>query len=242
MAGFAAQRTARPRISTGCDALDHLLPGNGLQPGMLIEWLTEGRGSGAGTLAMHVARRVIDEQPGAIVVTDRWRHFYPPGARALGVDWTDLIVVRSEKNNLLSREEELWAIDQALRCQGVSVVVAWIDAIEARAFRRLQLAAEAGGTCALLLRPHQVQAQPTWSDVQLLVSPCPSKGQTEKRYCHVTLLRQRGRMGSEALEGVRIELAMDEWGLEESTRNESHSLPRAARLAHSATRRRSARA
>lgn len=51
------------------------------------------------------------------------------------------------------REERIWAIDCALRCPGVGVVVANASGLTMPESRRLQLAAEAGGTLGLLLRP-----------------------------------------------------------------------------------------
>ncbi|MCC6661134.1 MAG: hypothetical protein IT437_09640 [Phycisphaerales bacterium] len=51
-----------------------------------------------------------------------------------------------------SDAERLWAIDQVLRCPG-STVLGDATRFSMAASRRLQLAAEAGGTLALLTRP-----------------------------------------------------------------------------------------
>lgn len=158
-------------ISTSCQAFDQLLPGGALRKGMLVELLAEDRGSGAGSLAMHCGRQAVDQWQGCMVVVDRWRRFYPPAAVARGIETKDLIMVRSSDHQIMSAAEELWALDQALRCPGVSVVLAWMDKVDPLAFRRLQLAAESGQTLALLLRPERVKFLPTWSDVQLLVQP-----------------------------------------------------------------------
>ena len=246
-------------LSTGCDALDQLLPGYSLRPGMLIEWLSEDHGSGAASLAFHCARRMVDATQNCMVVTDRWRRFYPPAAVARGIETKDLIVVRSHDERVMSAAEELWALDQALRCPAVGVVMAWLDRVDPRAFRRLQLAAEAGNTLALLLRPAKVQPLPTWSDVQLLVKPfCDATASnastrrqpvSENRFCTVTLLRQRGRVGSNTLEGTSVDLEMDEVGTlqaaerrheESNTRQDTRPMHLAPRMAHSTTRRRSA--
>jgi hypothetical protein len=40
-----------------------------------------------------------------------------------------------------------------------------------REFRRLQLAAETGGTLGLLVRPAQARDEPSWADLRLLVEP-----------------------------------------------------------------------
>ncbi len=245
-------------LSTGCDQLDQLLPGGRLRAGMLVELLAEDFGSGAGALAMHCATRMVDATQCCCVVTDRWRRFYPPAAVARGIETKDLIVVRSSDSQVMSAAEELWALDQALRCAGVGVVVAWLDKVDPRAFRRLQLAAESGKTLALLLRPARVQSLPTWSDVQLLVKPqtgqlqqtgqlkqaVPQGAAAENRFCSVTLLRQRGRAGSGAIEGTSVDLELNEMGTLKGVerRHETRSLHMAPRVAHSANRRRSARA
>jgi hypothetical protein len=231
-------------ISSGCDAFDRLLPGNGFSWGSLVEWLVPGRASGAGSLAIHVARQAMRQQRGCLVVTDRWQRFYPPAAVGLGIDPPKLIVTRPR-----SAAEELWALDQALRCPGVSAVLAWIDHLDALAFRRLQLAAETGQTLGLLIRPATVQHQPTWSEVQLLVQPVADQGDGlpgslpfSRRALQVTLLRQRGRVG--ACEGSSLELEIDEQQhtLQEVTRrrHETRHLHMAPRVAPSTNHRRSA--
>lgn len=80
----------------------------------------------------------------------------------------------------------LWAIDLALRNPAVAAVIADGSGLDMAATRRLQLAAEAGGTMALLARPthelgclsaadtrwrvhHRVSDQPAWT-IELLRS------------------------------------------------------------------------
>jgi hypothetical protein len=45
--------------------------------------------------------------------------------------------------------------------------------LDARVFRRLQLAAESGGTIGLLVRPAHIRRRPTWAQVQWLIAPQP---------------------------------------------------------------------
>src|SRR5689334_10657365 len=59
-------------ISTGSPALDKLLPANGLRRGTLVEYLSAGRGDGAGTLALSAARQACQEGR-ALVVVERER-------------------------------------------------------------------------------------------------------------------------------------------------------------------------
>lgn len=90
--------------------------GGGLRRGAVAEWLSAAVASGAQTLALLAAREACREGKSLIVV-DRQRRFYPPAAAAWGIDLSRLIVVHPA-----SEAEELWAIDQALRCRGVAAV------------------------------------------------------------------------------------------------------------------------
>ena len=117
----------RPRenavVSSGCRALDRLLPERGFRRGTLVEWLATGEASGVETLALVAAREACGKD-GVLVVFDQQRQFYPPGAVRLGIDPGNLIVVRA-----VNRADETWGMDQALRCPGVAVVLAWPDGL-----------------------------------------------------------------------------------------------------------------
>jgi len=157
-------------ISTGCAGLDGLFPAGGIQRGQLAEWLSPYSGSGAGLLSLAIAWRAVDcHRPAhrpAVVVVDREKWFYPPALVGWEIDLRDLIVLRPT-----NKADELWALDQSLRCPAVAAVWSWLPRLDSRDFRRLQLAAEQGGTLGMLLRPATVRGQPSWSDVQLLVEP-----------------------------------------------------------------------
>lgn len=178
-----------PTFSCGAAAVDRLLPGGGLRHGMLVEWVgvttggppaekstikqnargsvrTAGRlpvAAGGATLGLLAAREACREG-GMLVLVDRDQTFYPPAAAAWGVDLERLLVVRPQ-----NARDELWAAVQALRSPVVAAVWAFIDRIESRAFRRLQLAAEAGRTLGSLVRPPSARGQPTWAEVRLEV-------------------------------------------------------------------------
>jgi hypothetical protein len=149
-------------FSSGTAAIDRLLPGGGLRHGMLVEWLAEQGANGAATLSLLSAREV-SLLGGTVVVIDRRQTFYPPAAAAWGIDPDRLIVVHPQ-----TARDELWAAVQSLRSPAVAAVWAAIQRIDDRAFRRLQLAAEAGRTLGLLLRPASARGQPSWADVRLL--------------------------------------------------------------------------
>jgi hypothetical protein len=183
--------------SSGCPALDRLLPQEGFRRGSLVEWCAAARGGGAGTLALLAAREAC-RSGGAVVVLDRRRAFYPPAAVVWGVDLSHLLIVRPRE-----KADELWALDQALRCRAVAAVWAPLRELDGRAFRRLQLAAEEGRGLGLFLRPAAARDSPSWADVRLLVQPLA--GEATTRTLRVEVLRCRGGRA-----GAQVELELDE--------------------------------
>ena len=191
------QRPGQIVSSSGCAALDELLPGGGFRSGTVVEWLSDSPGSFAGTLALMAIAEACREG-GSTVVIDGNPPLYPPAAAALGIELADLILVRPQTS-----QDRLWALDQSLRCEAVRAVWAPVDRLDARTFRRLQLAAEQSGGLAMLLRPASVRGQPSWSDVQLLVCPCPSR---EGPRVLVERVRCTGRASSVPENTVELEI------------------------------------
>jgi protein ImuA len=216
--------------STGCLPFNRLLPGGGWQPGTLVEWMTAQPGSGALTLALALARQTA-QSGGLVVISDPGQQFYPPAAVALGYDPAQLVVLHPA-----SAAEELWALDQALRCEGVAVAWASLAKLGDHDFRRLQLATEEGGTLGFLGRPAKARGQPAWSDLQLLVEPrAVAAG---NRRLNVEVVRIRGGVA-----GARVTLEIDDVTgqvREVSEHHETHPLPEVSRLAPTAARRRQA--
>ena len=206
-------------VSSGCRALDRILPERGFRRGTLVEWLSAGEASGAETLALVAAREACGKG-GVLVVFDRARQFYPPAAVRLGIDPGDLIVVQAA-----SRADNTWAMNQTLRCPGVAVVLAWPEGLEGHDFRRFQLAVEEGGGLGLLVRPQDVGHEPSWADVRLLVEPLPMSASGHARRI-IRVLRCRGGTGGRAVE-VEIN-------------DETHTVHSVSRLARNAIGRRAA--
>ena len=85
-----------------------------------------------------------------VVWSDPRGEVYPPALATLGFDLTKTFLLRTSRD-----ADEAWAVAECLRCRGVGAVIAAPSAskrmsrIEAR---RLQLAAEHGGSVGILLR------------------------------------------------------------------------------------------
>jgi protein ImuA len=193
-------------ISTGSPHLDRLLPHGGFPQGSFVEWMAASAASGAALLALGAARQAAGEED-LIVVIDRAATFYPPAAAALGIRYSQLVVVRPQ-----NARDHHWAIDQSLRCGGAAAVVAWPEKTPINQFRRWQLAAEAGGTLGLFLRPETARAEPSWATARLLVEPLAPSSHDEqvaaRRNWRITVLKCRH--GSE---GQSVELCLDETDL-----------------------------
>jgi hypothetical protein len=197
--GLGRYFEGRETVSTGFPSLDRLLPAGGVRRGSLVEWLAGGDAAGAISLACAVACRLAgprwgDQSPASqastIVVVDRGQRFYPPAV----MPWIDALVLDASADAkgksggrphlVVARasrdDDELWAIDQALRCPGVAAVLAWPKRVHATAMRRWQLAARTSGAVGLWVhglaeRVHRVErgavGEPTWADAKLAVSP-----------------------------------------------------------------------
>jgi hypothetical protein len=73
---------------------------------------------------------------------------YAPALAQRGLPLQRLLIIRTR--NL---QESLWAAEQALRCPAFGAVLSWPSTIADKNVRRLQLAAEAGGSLGILYRP-----------------------------------------------------------------------------------------
>jgi protein ImuA len=208
-------------LSTGAPALDRCLPLGGLRAGSLVEYL-----GGGGSLALAAARAAC-QSGRALVIVDRAGRFYAPAAASFGLNLTRLVLVRPA-----TAADELWTLTEALRCPGIGAVWSVCPRLAQRDFRRLQLAAETGGTLGLLMRPAKVRSRPTWAEVQWLVEPQPAR---ERWRMRVALVRCRG-----AHEGQSVLVEWDETSGTWQEADHANSLPSSAELAGAASARRRA--
>ena len=99
------------------------------------------------------------------------------------------------------RSDLMWAIDQSLRSSAVAAVWGNLDRIDDSDARRLQLAAETGGTLGLFLRPPQAIREPSWAEVRMHVRGSASAQQaSSSRRLSLRVLRVRdGRPGQQIM-------------------------------------------
>ncbi|MCE5267685.1 MAG: hypothetical protein LLG00_07350 [Planctomycetaceae bacterium] len=215
----APRRCQDSPVGSGCEAVDKLLPDGGFRRGSLVEWLAADEGIGASTLALLAAREACQDG-GMLAVLDARGEFCPTAVVRLGIGTEQLLVIRPQ-----GTADHDWAVDQVLHSPAIGAALVWPRKADVRTLRRWQLAAEAGGTLGLLLRPEAARSEPSWADVRLLVE-CVADGQgelpiaetslasnpwhtdiagRERRFLRITLLRCRG-----ATAGRCVEVELDD--------------------------------
>jgi protein ImuA len=177
------------------EGIDGALPGGGLARGEIHEILVMESGcstafcghllSRAGGLACWIMPPRAADIP------------WPAGLLAQGLDPASLVLVEA------AGQDALWAAEQALRSPALAAVAAILPPLDLAAARRLQLAAEAGGTLGLILRPDEAGAgrAQTAARTRWRITALPGHGGSGHRLgaarWRVALLHARGaRPGS----------------------------------------------
>lgn len=163
---ITATWSAVPRaiVPSGFAALDAQLPGGGWPHPALIEVLNERPGIGELSLFLPALRHLSECNP-----TIAWfnpPHLpYPPALAERGLARVNLLVSKP-----FTAARTLWAMEQALRSGACAAVLAWVDAANMHALRRLKLAANAGPCFGLLFRSPRQRAHPSPATVRLMLS------------------------------------------------------------------------
>jgi protein ImuA len=156
----------RPVLPLGLAAVDRVLPG-GLARGCLHELCgAPDHAAAAGFAAALLGRLAADGH--AVWIGPR-EGLYAPGLAAQGLPPERLIVVRAGP-----RDARLWALEEALRSPGLTAALAEVDRLTLTQSRRLQLAAEAKGVTAFLLRPLAACEAPSAATTRWRITPLPA--------------------------------------------------------------------
>jgi hypothetical protein len=153
-------------LATGFASLDAALPGGGWPLGAVTELLAEH--AGIGELSLLLPALVSLARSGRTLACIAPPHLpYAPALQQAGLPLERLLWLP-----LTDPRQSLWAAEQLLRCPAVGAVLLWPPAIDERQLRRLQLAAETGGGCALLYRPAQAAATASPAALRLQLHAC----------------------------------------------------------------------
>lgn len=181
------RRHARDTIPSGYPSLDRILPGGGWSGSSITEILHDGHGLGELRLIVPALARL--SRSGRWVTMISPPHIpYAPALSACGIDLSHLLLVHGR-----GREDSLWAAEQALRSGTCAAVISWPGHVPGPALRRLQLAAETGGSWGILFRPGNSARQPSPAATRIHIE---TDAGTSKR---LILLKARGGRPGHAL-------------------------------------------
>ncbi|MBT3790083.1 MAG: hypothetical protein HN725_05105 [Alphaproteobacteria bacterium] len=217
--GHQAGRNASPLALT--PDLDAILPDGGLTRGALHEVVgppgAQGAAAGFAAALMGLAANNQDGQDGQGVVLWCRRHYdgqengelYGPGLAAFGLGPERLLEVRAGRDH-----DVLWALEEGLQSTALCAVLGEVSDLSFTASRRLQLAAEARGVPALVLRhdsqSHAVSAAQTrWrvesEKTRWRVEPARNGTAGYDIRWKLNLLRCRGATADSQLEDWQVE-------------------------------------
>lgn len=153
-----AGRSARQAADgepTGHAALDALLPQGGWPRRALTELLLPADGVGELALLMPTLARCTRAGERVAVIAPPYVP-YAPAWQAAGLDLSRLCIVEA------APRDALWAFEQCLRSGACAAVLGWPQQADARALRRLQVAADSGRCLGFALRDrrHAANASP----------------------------------------------------------------------------------
>jgi protein ImuA len=193
----AAGRDGGSVLPLGLPGIDRALPGGGLARGCLHELCgAPDHGAALGFAAVLLGR--LMGNGGHVVWIGPRNELFGPGLAALGLAPERLIVVQARR-----AAARLWALEEVLRSPGLAAALAEVEQLSLTHSRRLQLAAEAQGVTALLLRPPGAGATPSAAATCWQIEAAPSEAAGGRRrasgrpHWRVDLRRCRGgRTGS----------------------------------------------
>ena len=174
-----------PALSSGFPALDAELPGGGWPRGNLTEFLIDRGGLGELSLLLPALAQLSAAGGWLALVAPPWLPHAPAWAAA-GVVPERLVVVRAGR-------QAAWCLEQLLASGGFAGVLAWPQAgLDARALRRLQVAAEKRPVFACLWRSTATADSP--SPAPLRIALAAGEGGLSLR-----ILKRRGRPAARPL-------------------------------------------
>jgi protein ImuA len=185
---------ARDCLPFGVDAVDSRLAGGGLALGALHEAAGARPAPGDEAAAILFLASIAARREGIVLWALARRDLFAPGLAAIGLHPGRILYAECGRD-----EDVLAVMEEGLRHGGLAAVVGEVARAAMAPTRRLQLAAEEGGTPALMLRRWRREdplAEPSaavtrWRLASAPSAPLPVAGLGRPRW-RLALARQRG--------------------------------------------------
>lgn len=193
----AASRAGRHSLPFDIELLDARLPDGGLMLGALHQIEGGGPDLAHGAAAAVFVAGILARLPGPVLWCLSWRDLFAPSLAQAGLHPDRVIYAEAG-----SDQGVLLVMEEGLRHRGLASVVGEVTRLPLAASRRLQLAAEASGVSAFVLRRwykpsaagetiEPTAAMTRWRVTALPASPLPVAGLGRPRW-RLELLRCRG--------------------------------------------------
>lgn len=175
---------------SGFAELDASLPGGGWPMGALCELMPATMGIGELSLVTPALSQLAQAGRYIAWIAPPYLPYAPALARQ-GLPLQHILQVQTR-----GVQESLWAAEQSLRCPAFGAVLSWPADITDKNVRRLQLAAEAGGSLGILYRSPEAAREHSPAALRLRLLPMQAGLAVEIHKC------RGGRAG------VRLQLPM----------------------------------
>ena len=142
--------------STGYKSLDNILPNRGWPTRGLIEIVNQYNGVGELQLLIPLMLSVIKQGKWILWVCPP-HTVYAPALQQAGIDTNEILIV----DKTISCKDALWSIEKALRNKSCGLVLTWQTWLSTKVLRRLQLAAETGGTLGFIFKRRDNKCSPS---------------------------------------------------------------------------------
>lgn len=170
--------------STGFSPLDDILPGRGWPSSGLVEVVSPHWGMGELQLLIPLMRRVVEQGKWIMWISPPYL-LYAPALIQAGINTEQVLVVKLDT----SCKDALWSMEKALQTENCGLVLAWQNWLPNKVLRRLQLAAETGGTMGVLFKHRDSKYSPSPLRLEIKDS-MPSSGQFSET--EITVTKARG--------------------------------------------------
>lgn len=165
---WQGSQQTRPREAaetTGFAALDQQLQGAGWPRGALIECLLDNPGIGELQLLLPLMRSQQAEARTLFWINPPHTP-YAPALERLGINLSQVVIIQTDNTT-----DALWSLENCLRSPVAGLVMAWPGTLKSRQIRRLQLAAEAGGSHCVLFRSSTAASNSSPAALRLQLTP-----------------------------------------------------------------------
>lgn len=164
----ASQTTAI--VKTGLGLLEKAFPDNRFPLGTIHEFISsrpEESSATCGFISGILA--AVMQHAGAAIWISTDQRIFPPALNAFAVSPERFIFISLKKE-----KDILWALEECLKCEGLSAVIAEVSELSFTASRRLQLAVEKSRVTGFVLRNNPRQLNTTASGTRWRISPIAS--------------------------------------------------------------------